>query len=549
MAPKGKKGGKKKGGKKKDKKEDDEDLKPKEAVSELDKHYYLNQIQALEVKLKRTTTRCEQLDDAEKHARTQYDKLHTDKNDIITFLKDRYEGKDRDGPLHHNGIKHQVLYHGVLVDWCREVRLGKNRQETGQEFPDAGLNHIMFRRWSFRTMNLGDLGAQDHEPWRPLVLRTMNLGDLWTMILGDLWCSGPLTLETSCGQDHEPWRPLARLSRLAKEAENTRLDLNDKIIALTRKLESLEEFRQHKEELEDKLRRLQKELKDCQASHQEKVSYLEKSSLVEAAALRAELEARVTRITEDLRRAAQTEVHSTTRRALHENEALTKQLEVFREKLGALREENQDLREALSDSQVREGVLQDTVRRVTGRGERLARLLQAVTERSENHTHVWKDYDRLSRENHQLRRDLQAMQGQLDVTTQATCELREKAVEKDVALELTATHLRQENAARKTLQDSLSAALSLLHHAVFTEEESGDKDSVTGVLQQLVSLLSFAEAAHQHAEEGRRPPGRGEGVEVAEKVGGPGQIKYRAGDLGLLPRPHRKAKPTLTTDN
>lgn len=44
MAPKGgKKGGKKKGGKKKDKKED-EDEKPKEEISELDKHYYLNQI-------------------------------------------------------------------------------------------------------------------------------------------------------------------------------------------------------------------------------------------------------------------------------------------------------------------------------------------------------------------------------------------------------------------------------------------------------------------------------------------------------------------------
>lgn len=45
--------------------------------------------QALEVKLKRSTTRCEQLDDAEKHARTQYDKLQQDKTDIIKFLKDR----------------------------------------------------------------------------------------------------------------------------------------------------------------------------------------------------------------------------------------------------------------------------------------------------------------------------------------------------------------------------------------------------------------------------------------------------------------------------
>lgn len=45
MGPKGKKAGKKKGGKKKDKKEEEDEGKPKEEISELDKHYYLNQIQ------------------------------------------------------------------------------------------------------------------------------------------------------------------------------------------------------------------------------------------------------------------------------------------------------------------------------------------------------------------------------------------------------------------------------------------------------------------------------------------------------------------------
>ncbi|XP_045612093.1 cilia- and flagella-associated protein 157-like [Procambarus clarkii] len=466
MAPKKK--GKKKGGKKKDKKEEDDAGKPKEAISELDKHYYLNQIQALEVKLKRSTTRGDQLDDAEKHARAQYDKLHSDKTDIIAFLKDRLSSKS---------------------DEVEELR---NR------------------------------------------------------------LSGLVKSKLAEQQEYE-----ARLSRLGKEAENTRLDLNDKIIALTRKLESLEEFRQHKEELEAKLLALEHQLEDCKEKHQEKVSFLEKAALVEAAALRAELEARVSRITEDLRRAAQTEVHSTTRRALHENEALTKQLEVFREKLGALRSENQDLREALSDSQVREGLLQDTVSRVTARGERRARLLEALTERAENHTHVWKDYDRLARENQSLRRDLQVMQGQVDAMTQATCDLREKAAEKDTALELTTTHLHQEDGVRRALQEALSGALSLLHRAAFMEGGETGEDNMAGILQQLVSLLSSAEAAHHGrgvvgeapAGEGAAPVGAAAppvGVGAAP-VGGPRQVKYRAGDLGLLPRPHRKHKPTPDT--
>ncbi|KAG7170180.1 Cilia- and flagella-associated protein 157-like [Homarus americanus] len=401
MAPKGKKAGKKKGGKKRDKKEDEEEGKGKEVITELDKHYYLNQIQALEVKVKRSTTKCEQLDEAEQHARAQYDKLHADKTDIINFLKDR-------------------------------------------------------------------------------------------------------------------------LSTLAKEAENTRLDLNDKIIALTRKLESLEEFRQHKEELEAKLCNLEEELVKNNEKHQEKVSFLEKASLVEAAALRAELEARITRITEDLRRAAQTEVHSTTRRALHENEALTKQLDVFREKISAFRAENQQLRDSLSDSQVREGLLQDTVTSVTARGEQRARLLQTVTERAEQHSHIWVDYDRL------------VMQGQLDASTQASCDLREKAAEKDAALEVTTSHLKQQDAARK-----------MLHN---TDDDEADGDHLAGTLEQLVSLLSSAESSQtisytppttQSAAVTPDSPPHHAQEEVTENLG---QVKYRAGDLGLLPRPHRKAK-------
>ncbi|XP_042859434.1 cilia- and flagella-associated protein 157-like [Penaeus japonicus] len=465
MAPKGgKKGGKKKGGKKKDKKED-EDEKPKEEISELDKHYYLNQISALEVKLKRSTTRCDQLDDAEKHARTQYDKLQQDKTDIIKFLKDRLTSK---------------------TDEVEELRsrltgLVKAKQAEKEQYED-------------------------------------------------------------------------RLTKLGKDAENTRLDLNDQIIALSRKLESLEEFRQHKEELEAKLKGLEKELAENKEKNQEQVSVLEKASLVEAAALRTELEARVSKITEDLRLAAQTEVHSTTRRALHENEALTRTLDIFRERVAALRAENQEMRETLTESQVREALLQDTVRRVTARGERRARLLQAVTDRAEQHAHVWRDYHRLARENERLRTDLQVMQAQLDAATQTTRDLRERTAEKDIALDLTASHLQQEDVARRAMQDTIKSALSLLHHAAFQEGESGDSDNVAAILQQLVNLLTAAEFSHipgnqdsdhPNASSDSVAPSKADQRNHASESGdqGEGQFRYRSGDLGFLPRPPKKTKP------
>lgn len=62
---------------------------------------------------------------------------------------------------------------------------------------------------------------------------------------------------------------------------------------------------------------------------------------------------------------------------------------------------------------------------------------------------------------------LQAVQAEVDGATQTACDLRQKMVEKDVALELTACHLRQQEAARSTLQEAIISALSLLHQAAF----------------------------------------------------------------------------------
>ena len=62
---------------------------------------------------------------------------------------------------------------------------------------------------------------------------------------------------------------------------------------------------------------------------------------------------------------------------------------------------------------------------------------------------------------------MQAVQSEVDSATQTACDLRQRMVEKDVALELTACHLRQQEAGRSTLQDAITAALSLLHQAAF----------------------------------------------------------------------------------
>ena len=58
---------------------------------------------------------------------------------------------------------------------------------------------------------------------------------------------------------------------------------------------------------------------------------------------------------------------------------------------------------------MRESLLQDTLRSVSGRGERRGRVLAQLTERAEQHAQVFRDYQRISRENEKLRHDLQVL--------------------------------------------------------------------------------------------------------------------------------------------
>ncbi|XP_076037485.1 cilia- and flagella-associated protein 157-like [Oratosquilla oratoria] len=493
--PKGGKKGAKKGAKKSDRRKEKEETEDKkDEISELDKHFYLNQIQALETKLERVSQRCKNLEESESLATTQLEILYKDKTDIVTFLKSRLSSRGD------------------------EVEELQNRL--------AGL-----------------LKAKQAEK--------------------DLYEN--------------------KLAKLAKDAENTRIDLSDQIIALTRKLESLEEFKLLKDELEAKLARLEDQLKTSKAKHQEEVSVLERASLLEAVQMRDELDAKVARITEDLRIAARNEMHSTTRRALVENETLSKQMQVFRERLGLLKKENEELRNSLVESQMRESTLQDTIGKLTARSERQVRLLEEVTTRAEEHAHVWQNYDRLTRDNGKLQRDLKVQQAQLDLAMHEISHLKERVMEKDVALELTCSNLREADLVHNRLESTVRSALTLLQESTFREEDDEGKDLETtetrrpeALMEQLVVLLTAAEKSLERADsieasegttsdsgfprigsrglEGRRARSglrsKGGGAPAAGTDGGrKGHlVSYKAGDLGLLPRVGRRNKNNISGD-
>lgn len=62
-----------------------------------------------------------------------------------------------------------------------------------------------------------------------------------------------------------------RLEEEKKSAREQQMDLRDRLIARSRQLESLEEFRLNKEQLEGKLEQLETTLENERTEHQEQV--------------------------------------------------------------------------------------------------------------------------------------------------------------------------------------------------------------------------------------------------------------------------------------
>lgn len=88
---KGKKSGKKKGGKKGKKSGTEENGPKKETITELQKEFYIIQINDLEKRLDRYQSKCDQLEIENKDLQKNYEKQTQDKKEIVAFLKKKLE--------------------------------------------------------------------------------------------------------------------------------------------------------------------------------------------------------------------------------------------------------------------------------------------------------------------------------------------------------------------------------------------------------------------------------------------------------------------------
>ena len=135
-------------------------------------------------------------------------------------------------------------------------------------------------------------------------------------------------------------------------------------------------------------------------------------------------------------------MHITTRQALEHNQALTQVLGKFRQRLLQLRKENHRLNHAFDEMKQSDRVNKQVIKKLTLQAVKKTNLLDKVSESAEKYFDHFQEYKKVSQENERLKKTLTTQQGHLDAMSQLINQLQERATERDIALELTLTQLR-----------------------------------------------------------------------------------------------------------
>ena len=107
-----------------------------------------------------------------------------------------------------------------------------------------------------------------------------------------------------------------QLTDLRGEYAKTKEELEGEIMVLTKKLDSLEEFRQQKEQLSNKFDKLEGDSKDKMEEYEKKIYNLEKNHIREQDRLKKEMMERVENVAGEFRKAAHSQMAATTQRTI-----------------------------------------------------------------------------------------------------------------------------------------------------------------------------------------------------------------------------------------
>ncbi|KAF6327092.1 cilia and flagella associated protein 157 [Rhinolophus ferrumequinum] len=344
----------------------------------------------------------------------------------------------------------------------------------------------------------------------------------------------------------------AQLAQVRHEFQETKDQLTTENIILGGKLAALEEFRLQKEELTEKLTRLEDQLQKQGSEYKDYVYNLEKKSVLDKDRLRKEIIQRVNLVATEFRKVATDQMWDTTKRVIQENNTMTLQLSKVSRHGMQLLQENEQLRGAQDKLCKELEVLESTKKIMASRSRGHHKIILMLREKCQEQQKDRVEAERLRLLLSPLEQSLKQLQNDKEALRSQREELNLQLQQQQAEAQQLQQELTKEQKVRASLETALAQATSFLQDILQMQPEPEDGDSDAEfqlqhkeMLQQLLAVLSSAmvlspqmaacprreSQPHGPPKESTQPPKMACLLQPLSSI-----TPYQLGDLGLVPR-------------
>jgi chromosome segregation ATPase len=151
----------------------------------------------------------------------------------------------------------------------------------------------------------------------------------------------------------------AQIKSMRETAQLTRDQLRSEITILRSNLDSLDEFRLRKEEIETEMADLRRQLEQKDQHHEEVLYELERKTVQDKNRMKRELEQRLNDVATEFRRVSNKQMAETTKRTLRDNIRYSNQLGEMSGKTEDLLQQNETLKKKEKEYRLKIGILEE----------------------------------------------------------------------------------------------------------------------------------------------------------------------------------------------
>ncbi|XP_065917103.1 cilia- and flagella-associated protein 157-like [Dysidea avara] len=327
-------------------------------------------------------------------------------------------------------------------------------------------------------------------------------------------------------------------------------------IALKGKMETLEDYRLHKDDMERKLASLEKQIEAQKKHHEETIYSLEKKAVLDKDRLKKEMVSKVNLVSAEFRKVSDKQMAETTKRTIRENVAINQQLQKMSEDTTVLLQENNALKKKEKDLKREIEILQATEKELAVKNASSQKVTKMLVDKANDQDgqiatlqRKMRQFTKVETDMHDARMTSEQFSKEVKSSQSAMGMLKEE-------LSVSEKRCAYYKQLSEGYKDILNRAAQAIHTAVQPSGSEAEllakRDSLIFTLLEMLKSVEVTSPLHQPMTSSSTSTSKKKMMEKRE-VGKSSPavmttvplIQYKPGDLGLVPTPRASGTPVF----